>query len=240
MNQAIHIIPIQNLLLTLIPLSVVIFIYFRWSLRGEQIIYASVRMILQLIAIGFVLTFIFKTENVTIIFSILGAMLLMASWISLYAIKAHRKQLYFKALLALSIGGLSVLSLTIFGILDLDPWYKPTYLIPLAGMIFASAMNAVSLAAERFQQEMRRGGSYVIARRVAFRISLLPIVNMFFAVGLVSIPGMMTGQILSGVDPLIAVRYQIMIMAMVLGAAGISSAIYLRLQPERSHDDAKK
>ena len=71
--------------------------------------------------------------------------------------------------------------------------------------------------------------SFDKARNIAFRASLIPITNSLFAVGLVSIPGMMTGQILSGISPLIAARYQIMVMCMVFGAAGISSACFLAL-----------
>lgn len=68
---------------------------------------------------------------------------------------------------------------------------------------------------------------YDQARRIALNAALIPITNSLFAVGLVSLPGMMTGQILSGVSPLIAARYQIMVMCMIFGAAGISAAIFL-------------
>jgi len=67
------------------------------------------------------------------------------------------------------------------------------------------------------------------ARNTAYRIAMIPATNSLFAVGLVSLPGMMTGQILSGIDPLIAVRYQIMVMAMIYGAEGISSAVFLKM-----------
>ncbi len=115
----------------------------------------------------------------------------------------------------------------------LHPWYLPRYLIPLAGMIFANAMNSVSLAAERFEAEIKRDVDYDQARSIALRASLIPIINSLFAVGLVSLPGMMTGQILSGISPLIAVRYQIMVMCMIFGAAGISSACFLTLVKNR-------
>jgi len=90
-------------------------------------------------------------------------------------------------------------------------------------------MNAVSIAAERFESELSRESIYREARATAYKAALIPIINALFAVGLVSLPGMMTGQILSGVDPLIAVRYQMMVMLMILGSAGISVAIYLWL-----------
>jgi len=86
------------------------------------------------------------------------------------------------------------------------------------------------LCAERFYSESMKGESYGRSRKAAYQAGLLPLLNSFFAVGLVSIPGMMTGQILAGLSPVFAVRYQIMIMCMLLGGSGISSAIYLFLQ----------
>lgn len=87
----------------------------------------------------------------------------------------------------------------------------------------------VSLAAERLQAELRRGDDYLTARDTAMQAALIPIINALFAVGLVSLPGMMTGQILSGVSPLIAVRYQIMVMLMIFGSTGMATALFLVL-----------
>ena len=149
--------------------------------------------------------------------------------VSLRAVRDKQLALYPKALLSITLGGgLTLILITQF-VLNLSPWYLPSYFIPLAGMIFANAMNSVSLAADRVEAETDRDVSYEQARHVAFRASLIPITNSLFAVGLVSIPGMMTGQILSGVSPLIAARYQIMVMCMVFSAAGISSACFLTL-----------
>ena len=117
--------------------------------------------------------------------------------------------------------------------LRLDPWYLPRYMIPLAGMVFANAMTAVSLAAERLFAELGHGDSWEEARKMAFQAAMIPVVNSLFAVGLVSLPGMMTGQILSGVSPLIAARYQIMVMCMIFASAGISTAIFLTLARRR-------
>ena len=100
-------------------------------------------------------------------------------------------------------------------------------MIPLRGMIFASSMNGISLAAERLESELKQGQPYEKAKVIALRTSLIPITNMLLAVGLVSVPGMMTGQILSGVSPLIAVRYQIMLMCMIFGSSCISAAVFL-------------
>jgi putative ABC transport system permease protein len=96
-------------------------------------------------------------------------------------------------------------------------------------MYFANAMNAISLAAERYHSELHNGVPAEKARLTAFHTSMIPQINGLLAVGLVALPGMMTGQILAGVSPLIAVRYQIMIMAMILGTAGIGAAMMLWL-----------
>ncbi len=90
-----------------------------------------------------------------------------------------------------------------------------------------------SLAAERFHSEIERGVPYTEARGVSLETSLIPLINSFLAVGLVSLPGMMTGQILAGISPFIAVRYQIMVMCMLLGASGLTSAVYLSLVREK-------
>ena len=100
-------------------------------------------------------------------------------------------------------------------------------MIPIAGMVFASSMNGVSLAAERLKAELDRNISYDKAKSIALKASLIPITNSLFAVGLVSLPGMMTGQILSGISPHIAIRYQIMVMCMIFSAVGLSSYIFL-------------
>ena len=129
-----------------------------------------------------------------------------------------------------SVGVLAVVTQAVIGV---EPWFSPRYVVPLGGMIVTGSMNAVSLAAERFQTEIARDEPLLEARRIAFRTSLIPITNMLFAVGLVSLPGMMTGQILSGVSPLIAAKYQIVVMAMFFGTGGIAAASYLQLEMRR-------
>ena len=97
-------------------------------------------------------------------------------------------------------------------------------------MIFSNAMNAVSLAAERFASECSNGHALRDARRTALNAALIPQINTLLAVGIVALPGMMTGQILSGVDPLIAARYQILIMVTIFSGAALSAAGYLLLE----------
>ena len=88
-------------------------------------------------------------------------------------------------------------------------------------------MNVLSVAIERYESELVIGVSCEEARQHAFRASLIPIINSLLAVGLVSLPGMMTGQNISGVSPQVAVRSQIVVMCIIFGASGISTACYL-------------
>jgi putative ABC transport system permease protein len=229
MKNPIQVIPVINLAFAFIPVIAVIVIHYLWSQGYKSSIYAVSRMLVQLLMIGYFLSYIFNSNSGLVVLTIVAVMIIIASWISLRTIRNKQLLLYPKALVSLVIGGGITLVLVTQFVLNLTPWYLPSYFIPLAGMIFANAMNSVSLAADRLEAEIDRNIEYEQARNIAFRASLIPITNSLFAVGLVAIPGMMTGQILSGISPLIAARYQIMVMCMVFGAAGISSACFLTL-----------
>lgn len=229
MSNAVQIIPLQNLALAFIPVVIVIFILWNWKLKYTNSIYAVFRMLIQLLLIGYFLAYIFEADNSLIVLGVLAIMLFSSSIIALRTIEIPKKTLYVKSFLSITISGGLILILVTQGVLGLQPWYLPSYMIPLAGMIFANAMNSVSIAGERFGAEIKNGVAFTDARNRALMASLIPITNSLFAVGLVSLPGMMTGQILSGVSPFIAARYQIMVMCMVYGSAGISSAIFLTL-----------
>jgi len=218
-----------DLTLGFIPVIITLFLMWRWSLSTRRAIWAVVRMVLQLVIIGYALTFIFDSNSSIIILLILCLMLVAASWISLSALKIESFQLYLYSLIAISVGGIFTLIITTQGILHLDPWYSPQVMIPIAGMIFSNSMTTISLAAERFFSEYDNNPNYTHCRDIAYQASLIPVINALLAVGLVSLPGMMTGQILSGVSPLIAVRYQIMVMLMIFGSSGISAALFLIL-----------
>ncbi|MCF7980412.1 MAG: ABC transporter permease [Pseudomonadales bacterium] len=227
MNHTIQTIPLLNLAISFVPVIVALFILFKWSLNASNALYAVVRMLIQLLLIGYFLTFIFESDSAPLILVILAVMVVASSWIALGTVKKHQHRLYIRAFGSIAIGGGLTLALITQAVLRLDPWYWPQYMIPLAGMIFANSMNSVSLAAERFYAEISRNIPYHEARNIAFQASLIPVVNSLFAVGLVSLPGMMTGQILSGVSPLIAVRYQIMVMCMIFGSSAITTVCFL-------------
>lgn len=225
-----------DLIWIFIPLIVVYYIYYKWSDDTTSIPYALSRMVIQLIALGYFLTYIFETKNFFIIILILSTMLIVASIISLRPVTNKSKSLYLSSFISITIGGLITLIFVIGGVLDISLWFEPRFLIPIAGMIFANSMNSVSIAAERFESEYQKTTNLIKARNIAYKSSLIPNINTLFAVGLVAIPGMMTGQILSGVDPMIAVNYQIMVMCMVILSGGISSAIYLKITSKNNKD----
>ena len=237
MDNELLVIPLTSLALALIPVAIVIGIMVRWSLNAGDGLLAVGRMLLQLILIGFVLNWIFAANSPLIVLVLLTIMLSVASWISLRPLQQRHWQDFGRSFVAITLGGCFTLALITAFVLDVQPWYSARQIIPLGGMIFASAMNSVSLGAERLESELSRATGYRDARRLAYQASLIPLLNSLLAVGLVSLPGMMTGQILSGVDPLIAVRYQIMVMCMLTGASGISTAIYLALATRHKFDN---
>lgn len=215
-----------SLLWCAIPIGLVCGIYVYWQGRVSEVLIATARMLLQLAAVGYVLLALFERPSPWISSLVIVVMIAAAAWISVRPVRHHRGYLS-AALLALGIAVGIHLLITLKLIIGVPRWYEPTVLIPLAGMYFANTMNAISLAAERFHAERHKNNSIDSARLTAFHAAMIPQINGLLAVGLVALPGMMTGQILSGVSPLIAVRYQILIMAMVLGTSGVGAALML-------------
>lgn len=239
MKSEVAAIPLENLALALLPVFVVMAIVHRWGLGLWEPLYATARMLVQLVAVGYVLKAIFLTQDLVVVLATMLVMLLIASWIALRPVKKKSLHKYTRSLMAIGFGGGGTLVLMTQGVLELEPWYEPQRLIPLAGMALTAAMNCVSLAAERFESEQQAGSPYQLARQRAMQASLITVTNSLLAVGIVSLPGFMTGQILADVAPTIAARYQIMIMCMFFGAGGIAAAIYLSLmKPPPSGKDA--
>jgi putative ABC transport system permease protein len=230
MQNTVQTIPLANLAIAFIPVAAVLLLFIRWQLKYSQAIYALTRMLGQLLLIGYGLSYIFASDSAYIILIVLTVMVLCSSWISLSMLNGkYRWQLYKNAVLSIGLGGGIPLLIMTQTVIQLQPWYEPRYMVALGGMVFANAMNNVSLAAERFFCEISREVNYLNARNTAFNAAMIPVINSLFAVGLVSLPGMMTGQILSGISPFIAARYQIMVMCMLFSSAGITTGLFLTL-----------
>lgn len=235
-----YIISLSDLLLGFIPVIITLIIIFKWSLSLKKALYSVARMLLQLMLIGYALNFIFSSNSAYLVTLVLSLMLFAASWISLSSLDQSTGQLFLYSLASITIGGIFTLIITTQGVLHLNPWYDPKVIIPIAGMIFSNSMNTISIAAERFYSEQRHVSDYSYCRDAAYQAALIPVLNSLLAVGLVSLPGMMTGQILSGVSPLIAARYQIMVMLMIMGSSGISAALFLTLIKQQFNTEVVK
>ncbi len=218
-----------NLALLLIPLAFVGVVYTRWAGERFELPYATGRMLIQLIVIGYVLVFIFTYDHLWLGVLILLFMLSVSASIIFRNTNDKSRPNFALIFVATGLASAINLVLVIVAVLLIEPFYQPKFVIPLAGMILSAAMNGISLAIERFEQEKRDGAAFISARRSAFKVAMIPQINGLLAVGVVALPGMMTGQILSGVDPLVAVRYQIMIMVMSVSSAGMSIIFYFLL-----------
>ena len=174
MDPAVDPIPLQRLAVLFVPVFIVVVIQIRWAISARSSIYAIGRMLLQLMLIGYVLLFLFESEHAILVSLVLTVMITVSSWIALRPLASARRGLYPVTLAAIAVSGLPTLFLATEWVLDVTPWYAPRVVIPLAGMIFANAMNSVSIAAERFSSELSAGLDRAEARRKAFEAALIP------------------------------------------------------------------
>ncbi len=233
-----NIIPWSALAWCAVPIVIVAVIYWRWQGSVVEVLYATARMFLQLIAIGYLLVILFENPSPWLSSGILSVMLVAASWIAIRPVR-HKTGYLAPTISALFVAVGFHLLLSLIFVLEISQWYSPSILIPLAGMYFANTMNAISLAAERHSAELVQHQSQQKACLTAFHAAMIPQINGLLAVGLVALPGMMTGQILSGVSPLVAVRYQVMIMAMILGASAMGVALMLWMLQRRADNQTE-
>ncbi len=200
----------------------------------------ALRTVLQLTLVGYLLVYIFAIDRWYLVVAALLVMLAVASKAAVDRQDSRPTGLFGITGAALLLGsGLTLIYVSVM-VVHVDPWYNPRYLKPLFGMILGNAMNAAALAADRLRGEMetRRdeieaylalGATSVRAAREpvrrALRASMIPTVNSLMVVGIVSLPGMMTGQILAGSNPLVAIRYQIVVMFMLASAVALAAVI---------------
>jgi putative ABC transport system permease protein len=200
----------------------------------------AVRATVQLVAVGYVLAFLVATPHPYLVLLALLVMLVAATVTATARQTRGRAGLFVISGTAMLVGAGLTLAYVDVVVLRLRPWYDPQYLIPLFGMIIGNSMNGAALAAERLSGEMglRRGEveAYLAlgatparasaeALRRALVAAMMPTVNLLMVVGLVSLPGMMTGQIVAGSSPVTAVQYQILVVFMLAGAVAVTSVI---------------
>jgi len=216
---------------------------------------ATLRMIVQLTAIGFVLKALFLTVSPWLTGGAALAMILFAG--REIAARQERKMLgWWSYGLGVSCMATAAFVVTIFALttqLQADPWYHPRFALPILGMVLGNTMTSISLGLDRLTSSAGRERAAIEAQlalgatrqeamrpftRLALRSALMPTINAMAATGLVSLPGMMTGQILSGVDPVEATKYQILIMFLIAGGTGLGAVTavmggMMRLTDER-------
>lgn len=214
----------------------------------RDIVVSCLRAFLQLTAVGILLGVLFR--NVHVVWVALALVVMIAA-----AVQAGRGRVEptapgLTANMAIAIGVTSIATLAFVIALVVRPalWYDPQIVIPLAGMTVGNTMTASTLAASRFTSELRLRQDDVEAllalgatseqavaevMRESIRAALIPTIAGMMVVGIVSLPGMMTGQILAGQDPVQAVRYQIVVQYMLLFAAIATSSLIVRLTYRR-------
>lgn len=213
--------------------------------REREILLASLRMTIQLVAVGFILIYLF--ENIHPLTTV--AVLLVMEVFAVRNIVARSKNPLSKRLknvVALSIGTGTLSSILFFllVVVRITPWYEPRYFIPIAGMLIGNSMTGISLGVfnlvegmqtqrNRIETSLMLGATPQAATKHildhAFDSSILPTMNAMLGMGIVFLPGMMTGQILSGTSPLIAIKYQIAIMLGILGSVSFSVLLFVHL-----------
>ncbi|MBN2104979.1 iron export ABC transporter permease subunit FetB [bacterium] len=218
---------------------------------SRDLFFSIGRMTIQLTLMGFILTEIFQIDSWWLITFIYLAMLFFAVQAIVKRSGISFPHIYRLLFISLLGGAGSVFVFFIFMIINNTPWYDPRYFIPLGGMILGNSMNGSALALERFFDDVhvRRleietmisfGATGREAAqssfRKAFRSALLPMMMSMSGMGLVFLPGMMTGQILGGSSPLVAIKYQIAIMGAILGSLAVTVYMILSLEYHQFFD----
>jgi putative ABC transport system permease protein len=212
-----------------------------FGLRLERgIAFAATRMVVQLALVGLVLKFIFaQTSPVWT----LALVLVMAAAAGVEVVtRQHRRlkgwQAFGLSSATLLFIGVAITSLGVGVIIEPEPWYAPRYVLPILGMVLGNAMTAMSLVLDTFCETVTRERTAIEARlalgaqrqeamsgalRASLRTGMTPILTSMATTGIVALPGMMTGQILAGADPVEAVKYQVLIMFLIAAATALAS-----------------
>lgn len=221
-----------------------IFIAISWAIAywqhlgiGKDLIWGSIRAFIQLMAVGYILQAVFDLRRWYLVMLIILIMTVIAGYNAYSRQKSRWPGLFL--ILWVSIGfGSIVTILTVTGlILRIKPWFLPQYIIPIAGMIIGNAMTGAALAANRLSSEMTQHRLEIetalalgatsrqasaLYLREALKTAMMPTINSMMIVGIVQLPGMMTGQIIAGAPPLEAVRYQVMVLYMIASATAVT------------------
>lgn len=213
--------------------------------REKDILISSLRMTLQLALVGYLLIYLFEFSNPLLTILVILNMEVFAIWTIIRCSKQKlNSQLKKVIIFSMSLGTLLSLFYFIFVVIRVSPWYDPRYFIPIAGMLIGNSMTGISLGVSTLVGKMEDQYSMVEAAlmlgatpkmatqnivKESFDSAIMPTINSMLAMGIVFLPGMMTGQILSGISPITAIEYQIAIMLGILGSVSLSVIIFVQL-----------
>ncbi len=215
---------------------------------GRELLVASARTVVQLLLVGLVLQRVFAIGNLPLIALLLLLMTAVAARAATRRARERYRGMALDAFLGMLVGSWAMTAVALTTIVRAEPWYAAQYSVPVLGMILGNALNGVSLGLDRLTTDLARrheiesllalgATSWEAARETvgeAVRTGMIPTINTMMVVGIVSLPGMMTGQILAGANPMQAVRYQIVILFLIaaataLGTVGVVLLGYRRL-----------
>lgn len=248
--------PVTNLDLALAASTLILLAYASARLKlgvGRQTLVAGARMVLQLFLLGAILKGLFQTKSWAPILAIAMIMTAVAGREVMARVTRPLRGIRKFAIGAASMA-LASFALAAFALLALiqpQPWYQPQYAIPLLGMLLGNTMTAVAITMDRLTDGLWKQQSVIDQRlalgetprvatsslmRESVRAGLIPVVNAMAVAGIVSLPGMMTGQILAGAAPDDAVRYQILIWALIGSGSGFGAILGAKLTIHRMFD----
>jgi len=223
----------------------------------NQVLVAAVRTVVQLLLIGLVLKWLFQNAQPALV-GLLSLVMLGVAGREVMARQGRPLTGWWSFGVGTFSMFLSSFALTLFAlaaIIGNEPWYAPQYAIPLLGMLLGNTMTGVAIAMDRlgqsaWQRRQQIEGRLMLGesatqaisalKREAARSGLIPIINAMAAAGVVSLPGMMTGQILAGVPPVEAVKYQILIMFLISAGTGLGTLASVELMSRRLFDDRQR
>lgn len=207
---------------------------------GWRLLIAAVRTVVQLWLLGLVLNWVFHSADLRWVLVLVASMIVNAGIAAVQRSEQRFVGVWSTALVSVSVSAIATTLIVTAAVIDVEPWYAPRYLIPILGMVLGNTLTGISLCLERAVGDLRQRraeveGLLLLGATVweacrdiiagAIRASLIPILNSMSVVGIVSLPGMMTGQILAGARPLDAAKYQIIVMFMIAGATALGSVI---------------
>ena len=198
----------------------------------KDLAWGTVRTFAQLFLVGYVLKFVFQLSNPYLVLLIFVWMVFWAAHAVRGRVKETKVAIFAPTFVSMVASYTTVTVVVTAFIIQVDPWYSPQYFIPLGGMIAGNSMNAITIALERMFTELRRERPRIelaLSLGGTYQEATADILRACIRAGLVSLPGMMTGQILAGADPMTSIKYQIIVMLMLTASTAIGSIIVVHV-----------